>query len=177
MSSCLHVIMNQANHAIWQKSSRWSTSIVLTVFPRILEWMPPKKKFCDTERLNFFKGISNNLELLSFQKMYGFWGLLLKAKALEPINAGRVPEGGSEGGWYLNPTNRIINYGVWISNTDLLERLSSKTILGSWDLRNGTPRVGCTWTDECLDVVIYSWTDQNPINIESSLTFESNAFP
>ena len=47
--------------------------------------------------------------------------------------------------------------------------------MGSWDLRNGTPRVGCAWTDECLDVVIYSWTEQNPINLESSLTFESNA--
>ena len=33
-------LLNQANHAIWQKS--WSTSIVLTVFP----WkrMPPKEK-------------------------------------------------------------------------------------------------------------------------------------
>ena len=28
-------LLNQANHAIWQKS--WSTSIVLTVFPWILE--------------------------------------------------------------------------------------------------------------------------------------------
>ena len=27
--------------------------------------------------------------------MYRFWGFLLKAKALEPINAGRVLEGGS----------------------------------------------------------------------------------
>ena len=38
-------LLNQANHAIWQRS--WSTSIeliVLTVFPWILEWMPPKKK-------------------------------------------------------------------------------------------------------------------------------------
>ena len=38
--------------------------------------------------------MSNNLELLSFQKMYGFWGYLLKAKALGPINARRVLEGG-----------------------------------------------------------------------------------
>ena len=40
------------------------------------------------------KGIRNNLELLSFQKMYGLWGYLLKAKALAPINARRVLEGG-----------------------------------------------------------------------------------
>ena len=26
--------------------------------------------------------------------MYGLWGYLLKAKALAPINAGRVPDGG-----------------------------------------------------------------------------------
>ena len=59
------------------------------------------KSFSFLNRVNiliFFKGISNNLELLSFQKMYGFWGFLLKAKALEPINAERVLEGGSEGG-------------------------------------------------------------------------------
>ena len=43
---------------------------------------------------DFLNGISNNLELLSFQKMYGLWGYLLKAKALAPINARRVPEGG-----------------------------------------------------------------------------------
>ena len=30
--------------------------------------------------------------------MYGLWGYLLKAKALAPINAKRV----LEGGWYLN---------------------------------------------------------------------------
>ena len=35
-------LLNQANHAISQKS--WSTSIVFTVFPWTLEWMPPKKK-------------------------------------------------------------------------------------------------------------------------------------
>ena len=35
-------LLNQANHAIWQKS--WSTRIVLTVFPWIWKWMPPKKK-------------------------------------------------------------------------------------------------------------------------------------
>ena len=36
-------LLNQANHAIWQKS--WSTSIVLTVsFPKFWKWMPPKKK-------------------------------------------------------------------------------------------------------------------------------------
>ena len=37
--------------------------------------------------------MSNNLELLSFQKMYGLWGYLLKAKALELINMRRVLEG------------------------------------------------------------------------------------
>ena len=35
-------LLNQANHAIWQKS--WSTSIVLTVFPRILEVNASKEK-------------------------------------------------------------------------------------------------------------------------------------
>ena len=35
-------LLNQANHTIWQKS--WSTSIVLTVFPGVWKWMPPKKK-------------------------------------------------------------------------------------------------------------------------------------
>ena len=35
-------LLNQANHAIWQKS--WFTSIVLTVFPGVWKWMPPKKK-------------------------------------------------------------------------------------------------------------------------------------
>ena len=45
----------------------------------------------------FLKGISNNQELLSFQKMYGSWGYLLKAQALAPINARRV----LERGWYL----------------------------------------------------------------------------
>ena len=34
--------------------------------------------------------------IISFQKMYGLWGYLLKAKALPPINARRVLEG-----WYL----------------------------------------------------------------------------
>ena len=38
--------------------------------------------------------MSNNLELLSFQKMYGLWGYLLKAKALVPINVRKVLEGG-----------------------------------------------------------------------------------
>ena len=39
-------LLNQANHAIWQKS--WSTSIVLTVFPWILEMNASKeeKKAC-----------------------------------------------------------------------------------------------------------------------------------
>ena len=39
-------LLNQANHAIWQKS--WSTSIVLTVFPWILEVNASKeeKKAC-----------------------------------------------------------------------------------------------------------------------------------
>ena len=32
--------------------------------------------------------------ILSFQKMYGLWGYLLKAKALAPINARRLLEGG-----------------------------------------------------------------------------------
>ena len=44
--------------------------------------------------LIFFKGISNNLELISFQKMYGLWGYLLKVKALVLINARRGLEGG-----------------------------------------------------------------------------------
>ena len=47
------------------------------------------------------------MELLSFQKMYGLWGYLLKAKALAPINAGRV----FEGGWYLK--------GVAVNNTEI----------------------------------------------------------
>ena len=50
--------------------------------------------FCRSYLLDFLKGISNNLELLSFQKMYGLWGYLLKEKALPPINARRVLEGG-----------------------------------------------------------------------------------
>ena len=48
--------------------------------------------------------MSNNLELLSFQKMYGLWGYLLKAKALAPINAGRV----LKGGWYLNDAQPVL---------------------------------------------------------------------
>ena len=40
------------------------------------------------------KEISNNLQLLSFRKMYSLWGCLLKAKALAPINARRVLGGG-----------------------------------------------------------------------------------
>ena len=55
-----------------------------------------------TKRSNFETHLSksfllvqiHNLELLSFQKMYGLWGYLLKAKALSPINARRVLEGG-----------------------------------------------------------------------------------
>ena len=43
---------------------------------------------------DFLKEISNNLKLLSFQKMYGLRGYLLKAKALAPINARRELEGG-----------------------------------------------------------------------------------
>ena len=35
-------LLNQANHAIWQKA--WFTSIVLTVFSGVWKWMPPKKK-------------------------------------------------------------------------------------------------------------------------------------
>ena len=46
-----------------------------------------------TNILIFLKGIRNNLELLSFQKMYGLWGYLLKAITLVLINARRVLEG------------------------------------------------------------------------------------
>ena len=35
-------LLNQSNHAIWQKSL--SISIVLAVFPGFWKWMPPKKK-------------------------------------------------------------------------------------------------------------------------------------
>ena len=35
-------LLNQANHAVWQKS--WSTSIVLTVFPWILDMNASKKE-------------------------------------------------------------------------------------------------------------------------------------
>ena len=55
------------------------------------------KSFSFLNRVNiliFFREISNDLELLSVQKMYGLWGYLLKAKALAPINARRVREGG-----------------------------------------------------------------------------------
>ena len=55
------------------------------------------KSFSFLNRVNiliFLKGISNNLELLSFQRMYGLWGYLVKAKALAPVNAGRVLKGG-----------------------------------------------------------------------------------
>ena len=55
------------------------------------------KSFSFLNRVNiliFLNGISNNLELLSFQKMDGLWEYLLKAKAPAPINAGRVLEGG-----------------------------------------------------------------------------------
>ena len=43
-------LLIQANHAIWQKS--WSTSIVLTIFPRILEVNASKeeKRACPTPR-------------------------------------------------------------------------------------------------------------------------------
>ena len=47
LSYLMHMsLLNQANHAIWQKS--WSTSIVLTVFPWILEVNASKeeKKAC-----------------------------------------------------------------------------------------------------------------------------------
>ena len=43
---------------------------------------------------DFLKGISNNLELLSFQKINGLWGYLLKPQALASIKAWRVLEGG-----------------------------------------------------------------------------------
>ena len=43
-------------------------------------------------RVNFLKGISNNLEPLGFQKIYGLWGYLLKAKVLAPMNARTLPE-------------------------------------------------------------------------------------
>ena len=47
----------------------------------------------------FLKGISDALELSSFQKMHSInWGYLVKAKVLVLINARRV----LEGGWYLN---------------------------------------------------------------------------
>ena len=47
----------------------------------------------------FWKGISDKLELSSFQKMHSItWGYLVKAKVLVLINVRRV----LEGGWYLN---------------------------------------------------------------------------
>ena len=47
----------------------------------------------------FLKGISDKLELSSFQKMHSItWGYLVKAKVLVLINVRRV----LEGGWYLN---------------------------------------------------------------------------
>ena len=54
------------------------------------------KSFSFLNRVNiliFLKGISNNLKLLIFQKMYGLGWYLLKAKALAPISARRVLEG------------------------------------------------------------------------------------
>ena len=41
----------------------------------------------------FLKGISDKLELSSFQKMYSMWRYLVKAKALALINVRRVLEG------------------------------------------------------------------------------------
>ena len=47
----------------------------------------------------FLKGISDKLELSSFQKMHSItWGYLVKAKVLVLINVRRV----LEGGWSLN---------------------------------------------------------------------------
>ena len=59
-------LLNQANHAIWQKS--WSTSIVLTVFP----WkrMPPKKKkklLCFRTRLQDERRRQNRLQRVGFE--------------------------------------------------------------------------------------------------------------
>ena len=73
-----------------------------------LQWHPLSQK-------TFLKGISNNLQLISFQKMYGLWGYLSKAKALTLINARRV----FEGGWYLKVP---IVFMTWCYRTPYSEK-------------------------------------------------------
>ena len=81
--------------------------------------------------LIFLKEISNNLELLSFQKMYGLRGYLLTAKALAPINGRRV----LEGGWYLNANRPFRNRAPSIPKSNcfievwlfLLQRMMNKS--------------------------------------------------
>ena len=71
--------------------------------------------------------MSNNVELLSFQKMYGLWGYLLKAKALAPINEKRV----LEGGWYLNYFRSSINLNWPGMHTSPLSRSLTPALPGT----------------------------------------------
>ena len=79
-------LLNQANHAIWQKS--WSTSIVLTVFPWILEVNASKeeKRACLFSPLtprrkettkSFCKVLASKLDQISRERQ----GLLLRKMA------------------------------------------------------------------------------------------------
>ena len=95
-------LLNQANHAIWQKS--WFTSIVLTVFPGVWKWMPPKKKkksycpFSSSTPRQKKTTKSFCRQRVGFEISREWQGLLLQSrKWLVPINMRRV----LEGGWYL----------------------------------------------------------------------------
>ena len=109
-------LLNQANHAIWQKS--WSTSIVFTAFPWILEVNGSKEEkraypfsFSTSKllrRVGFEISRERHGVLLQSRKMAKKWRqssykaywnyreieYLLKAKALAPINARSVLEDG-----------------------------------------------------------------------------------
>ena len=89
---------------VFQPNMLRSECVLNWLLPLIFGWTGRKftvtptftKSFSFLNRIffDFLKEVSNNLELLSIQKMYGLWGYLLKAKALAPINARRVLEGG-----------------------------------------------------------------------------------
>ena len=70
-------LLNQANHAIWQKS--WSTSIVLTVFPWILEVNASKeeKRACP-----FSFPTSKLLRRVGFEISRERHGLLLQSRKM-----------------------------------------------------------------------------------------------
>ena len=99
------IIQNLYLESLGISEQTLNTLVRYWLLPLIFGWTGLKstvtptftKSFSFLNRVNsliFFKKMSTNLELLNFQKTYGLWGYLLKAKALAPINARRVLEGG-----------------------------------------------------------------------------------